>query len=318
MRKGTFSARTAICLDSDRSGYLVKQGKLCKNWKKRWFVLKGCNVYYFRNSAATYPLKIIQLDEESSVFTTQADKRTAMQPYFTFQIHTKHRTWYLRAPTLECSRFWVESVTNNLVNMKETKRTKARLLILSSFYATHIGNTHLLCSLINEGYDPEFQLSAQDLFTIQIYECDLEGQRKQGGDCYNFEGSDQEEEEEERAMVYSGAYFCYPACGVVCPFPVRVVEKRQDPAWKGADVTFPVAGDSIFHHAARMAQRDILFFLTYFNFDYMAKVQNSQHKSPRDLAKDSSTQKIFETAEKKQKKKRHQQPRSSPVKSSTD
>ena len=32
----------------DKDGFLTKQGGAIKTWKKRWFVLKGDTLYYFK------------------------------------------------------------------------------------------------------------------------------------------------------------------------------------------------------------------------------------------------------------------------------
>jgi len=37
----------------ERDGYLVKQGGRIKTWKRRWFVLTGNCLYYFKDPAVT-------------------------------------------------------------------------------------------------------------------------------------------------------------------------------------------------------------------------------------------------------------------------
>jgi hypothetical protein len=34
---------------ADKEGFLTKQGGGYKSWKRRWFVLKGTNLYYFKS-----------------------------------------------------------------------------------------------------------------------------------------------------------------------------------------------------------------------------------------------------------------------------
>eukprot|EP01102_Stenamoeba_stenopodia_P011124 TRINITY_DN3402_c1_g1_i1.p1 TRINITY_DN3402_c1_g1~~TRINITY_DN3402_c1_g1_i1.p1 ORF type:complete len:213 (+),score=38.64 TRINITY_DN3402_c1_g1_i1:257-895(+) len=46
-----------------KSGYLVKQGHIVKNWKKRWFVLRYYTLSYFDDEEAIHPLRTIQLSD---------------------------------------------------------------------------------------------------------------------------------------------------------------------------------------------------------------------------------------------------------------
>ena len=47
---------------SEKSGYLTKQGGRWKSWKKRWFVLKDNNLYYFKDEKSVTPIGFIPLE----------------------------------------------------------------------------------------------------------------------------------------------------------------------------------------------------------------------------------------------------------------
>lgn len=49
--------------DEDKCGYLTKEGHIVKNWKKRWFVLKGVDLYYFENKSAVKLKGLINLTD---------------------------------------------------------------------------------------------------------------------------------------------------------------------------------------------------------------------------------------------------------------
>eukprot|EP00128_Syssomonas_multiformis_P016151 Colp12_sorted_trinity150504_noHs@24238 len=46
----------------EREGYLVKQGGRFQNWKRRWFILTGNCLYYFKNPTDSQPCGIIPLE----------------------------------------------------------------------------------------------------------------------------------------------------------------------------------------------------------------------------------------------------------------
>ncbi|ELR19961.1 PH domain containing protein [Acanthamoeba castellanii str. Neff] len=50
-----------------KEGYLVKQGGLIRNWKKRWFVLKGNHLFYYPDRTSVEPSGTITLDADSKV-----------------------------------------------------------------------------------------------------------------------------------------------------------------------------------------------------------------------------------------------------------
>jgi copper chaperone CopZ len=57
----------AALINPDKEGFLVKQGGLIRNWKKRWFVLKGDTLYYFKTRSDSEPSGKIQLDEHCRI-----------------------------------------------------------------------------------------------------------------------------------------------------------------------------------------------------------------------------------------------------------
>eukprot|EP01126_Amoeba_proteus_P018378 TRINITY_DN1934_c0_g1_i7.p1 TRINITY_DN1934_c0_g1~~TRINITY_DN1934_c0_g1_i7.p1 ORF type:complete len:471 (-),score=100.78 TRINITY_DN1934_c0_g1_i7:221-1633(-) len=52
---------------ADKEGFLTKQGGSYKTWKRRWFVLKGQNLYYFKTKKDVEHTGVIVLTKESFV-----------------------------------------------------------------------------------------------------------------------------------------------------------------------------------------------------------------------------------------------------------
>eukprot|EP01087_Luapelamoeba_hula_P008615 TRINITY_DN2167_c0_g1_i1.p1 TRINITY_DN2167_c0_g1~~TRINITY_DN2167_c0_g1_i1.p1 ORF type:complete len:657 (+),score=73.72 TRINITY_DN2167_c0_g1_i1:316-2286(+) len=52
----------------DREGFLIKQGHIFKNWRVRYFVLKGDNLYYFKEKTTPAPIAAIPL-KGARIFT---------------------------------------------------------------------------------------------------------------------------------------------------------------------------------------------------------------------------------------------------------
>jgi copper chaperone CopZ len=65
----------------DRQGFLIKQGRVVKNWMKRWFVLRGSKLYYYKNQRDSQELGMLLLSTECRILDGQkkAGKRNCLE-----------------------------------------------------------------------------------------------------------------------------------------------------------------------------------------------------------------------------------------------
>ncbi|XP_044163612.1 pleckstrin homology domain-containing family H member 1-like isoform X1 [Acropora millepora] len=92
--------------DQRKEGYLTKLGGHVKNWKKRWFVLSGGNLYYYKSENETNrkPLGQIPLDGTCRIARTDGA--------LTFEVATPKRTFYLTGDTEEVVDDWLRVLHN--------------------------------------------------------------------------------------------------------------------------------------------------------------------------------------------------------------
>jgi len=90
------------------SGFLIKQGKLRKTWKSRFFVLENSMMSYYSNreSYPTKPSGKIDLKNVTSVH----EKADSAQKVFLFEITAYHRTYLIQAETASQRTEWIESL----------------------------------------------------------------------------------------------------------------------------------------------------------------------------------------------------------------
>ncbi|EFA81544.1 hypothetical protein PPL_05533 [Heterostelium album PN500] len=93
----------------DIEGYLVKEGGSVKSKKKRWFLLKGKKVFYFKYKGDLFCKGFFELDEKSEVKLVHAKE---------FHIITSKRTYPCVSDTKEEATLWVEAVQKNLNILK--------------------------------------------------------------------------------------------------------------------------------------------------------------------------------------------------------
>jgi len=83
----------ASLIQPEREGFLVKQGGVVKNWKKRWFVLKGKTLYYFNTRQDSVQAGQMHLNAECEI----ADGSAKTGQKDSLEIRTPERTYYVYA-----------------------------------------------------------------------------------------------------------------------------------------------------------------------------------------------------------------------------
>lgn len=98
---------------AEREGWLTKQGGSIRTWKKRYFILKGKTLYYYKTPKDLQFTGKIDLEPNSSVRDEQDKKRKGM-----FSISTTRRIFYMFPEKTEEFRLWMESIQKNIESLK--------------------------------------------------------------------------------------------------------------------------------------------------------------------------------------------------------
>eukprot|EP01088_Endostelium_zonatum_P002172 TRINITY_DN1263_c0_g1_i1.p1 TRINITY_DN1263_c0_g1~~TRINITY_DN1263_c0_g1_i1.p1 ORF type:complete len:280 (+),score=84.70 TRINITY_DN1263_c0_g1_i1:73-912(+) len=100
-----------VLKDADKYGYLTKQGRVRKNWKKRWFVLVGNKLYYYKNPRALSPIKVIRLTQ--TTYVSRSSPPENPKPHG-FVLRTLNRIFLMCGDTDQESEEWVASISANI------------------------------------------------------------------------------------------------------------------------------------------------------------------------------------------------------------
>eukprot|EP01103_Thecamoeba_quadrilineata_P000114 TRINITY_DN10090_c0_g1_i1.p1 TRINITY_DN10090_c0_g1~~TRINITY_DN10090_c0_g1_i1.p1 ORF type:complete len:230 (-),score=59.08 TRINITY_DN10090_c0_g1_i1:244-933(-) len=88
-----------------KKGYLTKQGKRWKNWKRRWFILKDKQLYYFKVEGDDRFIGQISLVDAIVLPAEETTKRR-----FSFEIyHPGRQSFFACADTKEQLEEWMEA-----------------------------------------------------------------------------------------------------------------------------------------------------------------------------------------------------------------
>ncbi|GAM28824.1 hypothetical protein SAMD00019534_120000 [Acytostelium subglobosum LB1] len=96
---------------SDREGFLTKQGGAIKTWKRRWFVLKGKKLYYFKNKTDLEATGMIEFEPDSFV-KDERDKDKKKK--FMFSLGTSKRIFLIYAESETDMKQWIEAIRRNM------------------------------------------------------------------------------------------------------------------------------------------------------------------------------------------------------------
>jgi len=98
----------------DKDGYLTKQGGGIKTWKKRYFILKGPCLYYYKSPKDTTITGRVDL-ESGSIVKEEKDKKT--RPNM-FSVQTSKRIFYISADKPEEMNEWMVSIKGAIDKVK--------------------------------------------------------------------------------------------------------------------------------------------------------------------------------------------------------
>merc|ERR1712137_1052070 len=96
----------------DKDGFLTKQGGSIKTWKKRWFVLKGDTLYYFKTQKDPEQTGEIKL-EKTTTCTNEAKKKGKVY----FAVNTPNRKYLIHADTEESANQWVDKINKAIESL---------------------------------------------------------------------------------------------------------------------------------------------------------------------------------------------------------
>ncbi|KAH3767544.1 hypothetical protein Pelo_573 [Pelomyxa schiedti] len=107
-----------------KEGFLVKQGKVVKSWKRRWFALKQDGLYYFSNRTDWKPLGAIPLSQIVKIGAAEDTKNSSWivpahaSPY-TFVIKSEQRDLYCTCTCESEMQDWINTI-NTLLERTRT------------------------------------------------------------------------------------------------------------------------------------------------------------------------------------------------------
>ncbi|XP_010183259.1 PREDICTED: pleckstrin homology domain-containing family H member 2-like, partial [Mesitornis unicolor] len=92
----------------EKSGYLLKMGGKVKTWKRRWFVLKGGELLYYKSPSDVIRKPQGQIELNACSHIERGDGKQ------TIQLTTEKRTYYLTADSPNILEEWIKVLQNVL------------------------------------------------------------------------------------------------------------------------------------------------------------------------------------------------------------
>jgi len=101
----------------DRDGFLTKCGGSIKTWHRRWFVLKGDSLYYFKTQKDAEQTGVIKLEPTTSCNSEPAESKPNKKKYV-FSVGVPGRKYMIFAETEECMKQWVDKIQKAIEGTK--------------------------------------------------------------------------------------------------------------------------------------------------------------------------------------------------------
>lgn len=116
-----------------KNGYMIKQGNIVKNWKKRWFVLRYYTLSYFDNEETIHPLRTIQM----------SDVKDLRQTGNMIEMDVAKRTFFFKCEDEQETNEWLSAIRSRAFGAENTapfmptsKDRSSRVASLMKKYAT--------------------------------------------------------------------------------------------------------------------------------------------------------------------------------------
>jgi hypothetical protein len=101
--------------EPERAGWLMKQGEHIKTWRRRWFVLKGGKIFWFKDqhvSAQSVPRGVIEVKQCLSVKGAE----DALNKPCAFEISTHVDLMYFIADSDKEKEDWINAIGRAIVH----------------------------------------------------------------------------------------------------------------------------------------------------------------------------------------------------------
>ena len=103
----------------DKEGWLTKEGRRFKSWKRRWFRLEGSTLSYYSDRVAAKPKGSISLE---SCAVQQAQDRTDTRSCM--ELITEGRKLYFQADTEAIAHEWALALNNRISCLNYVKKVR--------------------------------------------------------------------------------------------------------------------------------------------------------------------------------------------------
>ncbi|CEO96828.1 PH domain-containing protein [Plasmodiophora brassicae] len=106
------STAAPVIRNPTKEGWLEKQSRILRVWKKRWVVLENSKLYTFRNEKEyANPTEVIDLSVFSSVKSSEDVTR---RPH-SFDVYSNEYGFSLCAPSANDKEAWIRAIGRDIV-----------------------------------------------------------------------------------------------------------------------------------------------------------------------------------------------------------
>jgi hypothetical protein len=96
-------------VEPERTGWMTKQGGTFKTWKRRWFVLKGDKIYYFKGQTDQDVTGVIELSSKSKVKKDEIKGKNNL-----FSVSTTNRVYFMYPDSHSDQEAWISEIQKTL------------------------------------------------------------------------------------------------------------------------------------------------------------------------------------------------------------